>query len=406
MSPDPYHVLGIPPGATLAEIKRAYRALVKTNHPDSAGEAALPRFLAIQQAYEHLLDPRRRVPAASAGTGGGAGARRPATGPPTRPAEDRSRAGSRPGAGEGAAEARSGPRRSSTGPSGARPESGPAGNRRRATRKATPGSTTYGGASDPDDTSWEGSSWYGQSSGEYWRVNPREYADPRKHGPDYQARAASGRAAPATARSAGPETARGGEPADAGAARPAPTAAQAARAPRAARPARPSAQAAPAEDAPWVAADDAAAKPFDLVAAVVGLLEHGAFERQPLRRLILAFIAWPPIGIAAAALIGEMTGCATFSASCTGGATAYPWLAQLLILGILLAIPAAARLLVGGSLAVLIMAFPIAATLSASGANYDRTYGPASLIGLLAVAWIGGVILAFVRRARGRILTS
>src|SRR5439155_12756519 len=31
--------------------------------------------------------------------------------------------------------------------------------------------------------------WYGPTSGEYWRVNPREYADPRKHGPEYQSRA-------------------------------------------------------------------------------------------------------------------------------------------------------------------------------------------------------------------------
>ena len=36
---------------------------------------------------------------------------------------------------------------------------------------------------------WSGAAWYGPSSGEYWIINPREYADPRKHGPEYQARA-------------------------------------------------------------------------------------------------------------------------------------------------------------------------------------------------------------------------
>jgi hypothetical protein len=28
----------------------------------------------------------------------------------------------------------------------------------------------------------------GADSGTYWTVNPREYADPRKHGPEYRAR--------------------------------------------------------------------------------------------------------------------------------------------------------------------------------------------------------------------------
>ncbi|MGH2511720.1 MAG: J domain-containing protein, partial [Candidatus Limnocylindrales bacterium] len=53
---DPYRTLGLDPGATPAEVKRAYRRLAKANHPDSAGERALPRFLAIQAAYERLTE--------------------------------------------------------------------------------------------------------------------------------------------------------------------------------------------------------------------------------------------------------------------------------------------------------------------------------------------------------------
>src|SRR5512134_1058053 len=62
---DPYRILGVAPGASLNEIKSAYRRLVKQYHPDAAGERALPRFLAIQQAYERLVDGegRLRVPA-------------------------------------------------------------------------------------------------------------------------------------------------------------------------------------------------------------------------------------------------------------------------------------------------------------------------------------------------------
>ena len=54
---DAYRTLGLPPGASLAEVKRAYRRLAKANHPDAAGEAALPRFLAIQAAYDRIVDP-------------------------------------------------------------------------------------------------------------------------------------------------------------------------------------------------------------------------------------------------------------------------------------------------------------------------------------------------------------
>ena len=47
LDPDPYRTLGLKRGATLDDVKRAYRRLAKINHPDAAGEAALPRFLAI-----------------------------------------------------------------------------------------------------------------------------------------------------------------------------------------------------------------------------------------------------------------------------------------------------------------------------------------------------------------------
>ncbi|HEX2626398.1 MAG TPA: J domain-containing protein, partial [Candidatus Limnocylindrales bacterium] len=51
---DPYRTLGLEAGASSAEVKRAYRRLAKTFHPDSAGEQAVPRFLAIQAAYDQI----------------------------------------------------------------------------------------------------------------------------------------------------------------------------------------------------------------------------------------------------------------------------------------------------------------------------------------------------------------
>ena len=54
---DPYRTLGLERGATLDDVKKAYRRLAKANHPDAAGEAALPRFLAIQAAYDQIAGP-------------------------------------------------------------------------------------------------------------------------------------------------------------------------------------------------------------------------------------------------------------------------------------------------------------------------------------------------------------
>ena len=118
-----------------------------------------------------------------------------------------------------------------------------------------------------------------------------------------------------------------------------------------------------------------------------------------MRRLARAVVAWPPLGIAAAAVIGEATGCAAFEATCTAPADLYPWLAQAGILLALLALPGIARVLTGGTVAVAILAFPVAAALSASGASYDRTYGPAALIAVLAVVWAMGVAAVLLRRA-------
>lgn len=215
---DPYRTLGLAPGATQAEIKVAYRQLAKLNHPDSAGERALPRFLAIQAAYEALVeDP--------------SGLRRPSRGRPSttgRPAEppaapwqaDASRAratreayrartrDARGTADPGPAGSRSGPAPGPTGaprPDGRGSSRGPApddagaaesrARTRRSSRrpKATIGSTSYDGADkEPFDPAWEGATWYGAGSGTYWTLNPKEYADPRKHGPEYLARSKRG----------------------------------------------------------------------------------------------------------------------------------------------------------------------------------------------------------------------
>ncbi|MBS1848565.1 MAG: J domain-containing protein [Actinobacteria bacterium] len=52
----PYEVLGLEPGATQAEIKLAYRRLVRVTHPDAGGTDAL--FRQVDDAYRTLVDGR------------------------------------------------------------------------------------------------------------------------------------------------------------------------------------------------------------------------------------------------------------------------------------------------------------------------------------------------------------
>jgi len=58
---DLYVVLGVPHGASEAEIKRAYRRLARRYHPDinPGDRMAAARFRQILEAYETLIDPER-----------------------------------------------------------------------------------------------------------------------------------------------------------------------------------------------------------------------------------------------------------------------------------------------------------------------------------------------------------
>ena len=59
---DLYAVLGLQPGATIADIKRAYRRLARRYHPgiNPGDRAAEAMFRRISEAYETLVDPARR----------------------------------------------------------------------------------------------------------------------------------------------------------------------------------------------------------------------------------------------------------------------------------------------------------------------------------------------------------
>ncbi|CAM3370410.1 DnaJ C-terminal domain-containing protein [Paracoccus nototheniae] len=61
MAGDPYSALGVARGASAAEIKKAYRRIVKTDHPDlNQDPAAVARFKAATAAYDLLKDDEQR----------------------------------------------------------------------------------------------------------------------------------------------------------------------------------------------------------------------------------------------------------------------------------------------------------------------------------------------------------
>jgi molecular chaperone DnaJ len=67
LTADPYRILGVSPQASGAEIKAAYRALVKQHHPDAGGDATT--ILALNAAWERRVAFDRRSIVAGVGVG-------------------------------------------------------------------------------------------------------------------------------------------------------------------------------------------------------------------------------------------------------------------------------------------------------------------------------------------------
>ena len=58
--PNFFQLLGVLPDADEAALKSSYRAFAKRYHPDRAGPASEPMFVAVRNAYESLKNPMKR----------------------------------------------------------------------------------------------------------------------------------------------------------------------------------------------------------------------------------------------------------------------------------------------------------------------------------------------------------
>jgi hypothetical protein len=117
-------------------------------------------------------------------------------------------------------------------------------------------------------------------------------------------------------------------------------------------------------------------------------------------RVGLALLGWPAIGLAVTTASGEITGCGRFAASCVDPFGVGTWLAQLVIIAILLILPSVAALSAVGSLAALAAAVPTAVILSASGGSHEPAASATILGVVLVLAYTAGVLVALVRRRR------
>ncbi len=480
---DPYRTLGLSRGASIDEIKRAYRRLAKIHHPDAAGEKNVPRFLAIQAAYEQLAGgiegrgatrrpgpaPRQpweadpdRSDATRRAYGGRARGPRPGTAEPPGGAAPGGSAANDPGQATGPGPApgarakTDGPRsdpgtsrssrrttgstgsartgsRSSTGSAGGSragaSDAPPRGPRERKKNKATLGSTSYDGVEGPFEPDWRGASWYGTTSGTYWTLNPKEYADPRKHGPEYQARArratrprTSGTSGPGgpggpadrsgtldppeppdTADSDGPaETSP--PPAAGGSTRPThtttswwqSTAGASGPAPD------PTGTAAAADPARPVTPREPVPPPPDIGRAMTDIgraLTDPSFGGHR-GRVVRAVLGWLPIAFGVSWLVGEITGCGRFAATCDGAADPIAMALEVAVLALLLLQPTVASIAVMGALVLLGAAAAAALVLSATGSAADGDSRRTALGAVLLVAWLVGIGIAVAQRVR------
>jgi hypothetical protein len=151
----------------------------------------------------------------------------------------------------------------------------------------------------------------------------------------------------------------------------------------------------PAPETPPVSADAATA---------IGWAWLGDDHPGLVARIGRALLGWVPIALGLGWMVGEVSGCGRFSAACDPAVTGSTWVIQLAVLGVLLLVPRLAAVAAVGAVAALMAAVPLAVLVTASGGIEDAgAGGPGGstlLGGLVAIAWVAGLVVGAVRVSR------
>jgi len=113
-----------------------------------------------------------------------------------------------------------------------------------------------------------------------------------------------------------------------------------------------------------------------------------------------AVIGWLPIAFGIGWLVGELTGCGRFAASCDGAATPFVLLMQGLLLALLVLIPALASIATLAAMTLLGAAIITSLVLSATGGAADSTARQLTLGSVLLISWLAGLAVGVGRRLR------
>jgi hypothetical protein len=113
-----------------------------------------------------------------------------------------------------------------------------------------------------------------------------------------------------------------------------------------------------------------------------------------------AVIGWLPIAFGIGWLVGELTGCGRFAASCDGAATPFVLLLQGLLLAVLVLVPALASIATVAALTLLGAAVIASLVLSATGGAADSTARQLALGSVLLISWLVGLAVGVMRRLR------
>ena len=105
-----------------------------------------------------------------------------------------------------------------------------------------------------------------------------------------------------------------------------------------------------------------------------------------------------PIAFGVGWIVGELTGCGRFAATCDGSADPLVLVLQVAALAVLLAVPALASIATMATLALFAAAIVAALILSATGSAADGDARRTALGAVLLVAWFVGLAIAVIRR--------